>query len=47
MRALAAHQAPFVARVLVLGTFGVIYLLMTAVFRVPEAANLVARLRRR
>jgi uncharacterized membrane protein YhiD involved in acid resistance len=47
MRMLSAHQTPFVSRVLVLATYGAIYLLMTVALRVPEAANMIARVRRR
>lgn len=47
MRVLVAHQAPFVARVLVLVAYGTIYLLTTVVFGVPEAGRAIARLRRR
>lgn len=47
MRTLSAHQAPFLSRVLVLATYGAIYLLMTVALRVPEAASMIARIRRR
>jgi putative peptidoglycan lipid II flippase len=46
MRALAAHQVAFVTRVLVLATYGTVYLLTTLALRVPEAANIIARVRR-
>lgn len=47
MRVLVAHQTPFVTRVLVLATYGAIYLLATIALGLPEAARVVARLRRR
>jgi putative peptidoglycan lipid II flippase len=47
MRALATHQAPFVARVLVLAAYGAIYLVTTVALGVPEARRAIARLRRR
>jgi putative peptidoglycan lipid II flippase len=47
MRAVTAHQAPFVARVLVLVAYGTIYLLTTVALGVPEAGRAIARLRRR
>jgi putative peptidoglycan lipid II flippase len=47
MRGLTTHQAPIIARVLVLVTFGVIYILTTVALGVPEAASALARLRRR
>jgi len=47
MRALSAHQPPFISRVLVLATYGIVYLVTTAALRVPEAARLTARLRYR
>jgi putative peptidoglycan lipid II flippase len=47
MRGLVENQAPLIARVLVLSTYGAVYLLATVALRVPEAASLVARLRRR
>ena len=47
MRWLVAHQTPFMGRVAVLATFGVVYLSMTVALRIPEAAGMLARLRRR
>jgi putative peptidoglycan lipid II flippase len=47
VRRLTEHQNQFVARVLVLATYGLVYLATTVALRVPEAANAIARLRRR
>ena len=47
MRRLTEHQNQFVARVLVLAIYGLVYLSTTVALRVPEAATVIARLRRR
>jgi len=47
MRTLTVGQNNYVGPLLVLGTFGVVYLGMTAVLGIPEAKTLAARIRRR
>jgi putative peptidoglycan lipid II flippase len=47
MRGLVTHQTPVIARVAVLVTYGVIYLMTTVALGIPEAASALARLRRR
>ncbi|MEP6495190.1 MAG: murein biosynthesis integral membrane protein MurJ [bacterium] len=47
MRMLAAGESRFVGPVLVIGTYGVVYLGMTVALGIPEARTVVDRIRRR
>ena len=46
MRSLMSGRNLYVAGVLVLGTYGAVYLAMSIVFGIPEAGAMIARVRR-